>query len=255
MNKPHYSGLLIGFLLVFSTITKAQRSVSDSSIFMSLAHFSYTAQLPAGDMADRFGMNSAVGGGVLFKTSSNWIFGFDANYLFGSDVKNKDQILKNIETSYGFIIDDSGLPAEVHLRERGFTVFGRVGKLFPVLSPNPNSGLFLIGGLGYIQHKIYIESLDDLASQVRGDYAKGYDKLCGGPAVSEFVGYLYMSNNRLINFYAGFEFTQAWTSSLREYNFAEMKYENENRFDMLNGIKVGWVISIYKREARSYYFD
>ncbi len=255
MRKTHTFSLVLVLILFGTASTKAQKSVSDSSIFMTMAHFSYAMQFPGGDLADRFGMNSSVGGGMLFKTASNWMFGFDANYIFGKNIENKDELLSNIKTSYDFIIDNSGLPAEINFHERGFSVFGRFGKLFPVLSPNPNSGVFVMAGLGFLQHKIHIESLDNMTAAVAGDYRKGYDKLCSGLAVNQMVGYLYMGNSRVVNFYAGFEFTQAWTKSRREYDFTEMKKDVENRFDLLNGFKVGWVISIYKREAREYYFD
>lgn len=231
-----------------------QVSIKDSSILVPMVYGFYGYQSPAGDMADRFGGNSAVGPGVQFKLKSGFMFGMEYNFLWGNRVKNADQILSNLLTADGQVISMEGTYALFDLFERGYTVTGHVGKLFPVLSPNPNSGFFVKVGAGYMQHWIRAQVKDVSVPWLDGDYEKGYDRLSAGFMVNEFVGYMYLSNTRLLNFYVGLEFIQAWTRSQREVNFDSGMKDDAARFDALNGLKIGWIIPIYKRTPEEFYY-
>ncbi len=149
----------------------------------------------------------------------------------------------------------AGNYASYSIYERGYYISARIGKLIPVLSPNPNSGITLIGSLGYLQHKIRIEVAENTAPQLLDDYKKGYDRLAGGFGLSEFVGYTYLSNSKLLNFYLGFEINQAWTKPKRDVNFdTGLPDELQNRFDVLYGIKIGWIVPLFKRMPEKYYY-
>ena len=247
------------FLLVFSFLfprfLAAQNIVRDSSVFAPMLYVSYAYQLPGGDLKDRFGGNSNVGGAFQLKLKNNWIFGVDFNYIFGNKIKNSDSLFSGIATKDGYIINSSGEYADVFLYERGFYASARFGKLFPVISPNPNSGPFVMGSVGYLQHKIRIENPGNDAPQILGDYKKGYDKLTSGIGISEFIGYMYMGNRRLISFFAGFEFVQAFTQSRRSYDFNLQGYDATKRLDLFWGIKAGWIIPFYKRRPAGYYYN
>ena len=232
----------------------AQTSMKDSTIFTTLVFGSYAYQVPGNDLADRFGNNSNIGGGFLIKTKKNFLFGIDFNFLFSENVKEEDSLLKEISTSQGYLIGQDGLYAEVHMWERGFNSSFKFGKIFPIFGPNPNSGLTILFGAGYLQHKIRIENRDKTAPQINGEYKKGYDRLSAGFAISEFIGYIHLGNNKLVSFFAGIEFTQAWTESLRIYDFDKRKRNESRYFDTLTGIKVGWIIPIYKRLPEKYYY-
>ncbi len=245
--------LFLSFCFVISS--KGQSDISDTTLSIPMFYASYAYQIPGGDLADRYGNNSNIGGGFQWKTNKNWIFGADFNYLFGSDIKNADRIMSNIKTDNGNIIDMAGNFTDYSIYERGYYISAKFGKLFPVLSPNPNSGIIVTGSVGYLQHKIRIEVTNNAAPQLNGDYKKGYDRLTGGPGISEFVGYMYLSNSKLLNFFAGFEFTQAWTKPKRDVNFDTRKPDEiSRRFDLLYGIKVGWIIPLFKRLPEKYYY-
>lgn len=241
------------FLLSFSAVT-AQKSISDSVIFTNLIYANYAMQFPGGDMADRFGMNSQVGPGFLIKTNSNWLFGIEGNFLFGNQVNQEENILKNIETSDGNLIDMQGIYADYRFNERGFSGIVKFGKLIPVFGPNRNSGIMVTLGGGYLQHNIYIEHKDKSAPQITGDYLKGYDELKRGFASNLFLGYLYLGNSQKVNFFAGIDFTWAVTSHVRPYSFAEMKYNTGTFTDTFTGIKVGWILPVYKRAPKEFYY-
>ncbi|MFH1118796.1 MAG: hypothetical protein V1775_03165 [Bacteroidota bacterium] len=245
--------LLIALMLPF-TVAEAQKNIQDSVIFTNLIYASYALQFPGGDLANRFGNNSAIGPGYLIKTSSNWVFGVEGNFLFGKQVKNTENILSLIETSDGNIIDMEGIYADYNFNERGFSAILRVGKLIPVWGPNRNSGLLFTLGGGYLQHRIYIEHKDKTAPPITGDYLKGYDELKSGFASNVFLGYLYLGNLNKVNFFAGVDFTVGFTGHLRPYSFNNMSLNSGKFTDILTGIKIGWIIPVYRRAPKDYYF-
>lgn len=246
--------LLLAFLLGLKQTVWAQAHVKDSLLFAPLFGVSYSYQLSGGDLKKRFGNNSNIGAMLVVKTKSNWLVGADYSFLFGNKIKESG-ILDSIKTGTGHIIDKNGQYAETRLFERGYTVSAKFGKLFPLLSPNRNSGfIFMLSG-GMLQHKIRIEDIGNNSPQLSKEYRKGYDRLTNGLSVSEFVGYLFLSNNRILNAFAGFEFTQAFTQSRRSYNFDTMQRDTQKRMDYLNGFRLGLILPLYKRGPQDFYYE
>jgi hypothetical protein len=241
------------FVMNFYSVS-AQFNIRDSSVSFFMLGGTFAYQIPGGDLADRFGNNFNAGGTFQWKTKSNWIFGIDGNFIFGEDVK-ENTILSGISTSQGYIIGEGGFYADVYLYERGFMFQAKGGKIFPVIGPNPNSGLMATLGVGLLQHKIRIEDKGNTAPQVSDDYKKGYDRLTNGLSLTQFLGYANFGNHRLINFQAGFEFTEAFTKSRRNFDFDTMERDDKSRFDLLIGIRVAWIIPLYKRTPSEYYYN
>ncbi len=250
--------LIILLVFLFAGNTKdvfSQVSVSDSTLSIPMFYVTYAYQFPGGDMADRFGNNSSIGGGFQLKTNKNWITGGEFLFLFGNKVKIAENIMNNLKTENGYIIRQSGNFTNYAIFERGYYISGRIGKLIPVLSPNQNSGIVVMGSLGYFQHKIRIEVEKNTAPQLNGDYKKGYDRLAGGFALSQFIGYMHIGESRLLNFFGGIEIYEAWTKPKRDVNFDTTKPDLiTNRFDLLIGLKIGWVVPIFKRMPEKYYY-
>ena len=99
--------VVLVFLLSVMTI-RAQVDVRDSTIAAFIPNFAYAAQIPAGDVAERYGFNSTIGGGLMYKTRKNVVFSADINFIFGNQVYNADSILSMVETESGHIIDGNG---------------------------------------------------------------------------------------------------------------------------------------------------
>lgn len=246
---------IILFLLVWGAIPVfSQKNVKDSVISTSMIRASYNMSLPSGNLDERFGLTSSVGLGYTYKTKTNLLLEFDFNYLFGSDVK-EDDILQPISTSQGFVIDRDGSLAEIRMYERGIHTGFSVGRLFFSGKPNPNSGVTFKLGVGFLSHRIRIEDIGNNSPQLLGDYKKGYDRLTGGLSLTQFAGYTYLGNNRKVNFYAGLEVTEGFTKSMRSFDYDKMKADTENRIDILYGVRAGWILPLYKRAARDYYFN
>ena len=262
-QHPHRSAMssksILLFLFTFFTcamlqLTSSAQEKQEDRQNLSILYPSYSITFPYFDMRKRYGLSHTVGAGYSFMLKNRWILNVEGNFLFGKNIKISDSLFRFIDTSDGHIIDQSGSYAQISLSERGFTAWLKVGKLIPLGKPNQNSGILLMTGIGMMQHKIRIDVSQNSAPQLRRDYKKGYDHLCNGPAISEFIGYQYLNQVKKINFFVGMDFTFAWTQSRRAYYFSEMISPNENRFDMLSGIKLGWIIPINRKTGHEYYY-
>lgn len=253
--RPMRKYLITFFALAFfTTAALAQFQVRDSTLFDPRVSLGIAYQTPGGDLATRFRDNLSISLGFHIKTKKNLLYGIHGQYFFGNKV-SEPGFLDNLRTENGEILDNQGLIAIISPQERGYGISFDFGKLWNVLGPNPNSGLVVRGGFGYLQHKIRIEHQESEITQLEGDYLKGYDRLCSGLMINEFIGYDHMSNSGLINFFVGFEFYQAFTSSRRTLNFDTGLADTKDRFDTLLGLRAGWVLHLYQRAPPIQYFN
>ena len=237
--------------LVFFLLGFCAYSQRDSTMGIPLLGVHFGAQIPGGDMAKRFGSNLDAGASFLFKTSGNWVMGLDADYMFGSQIK--ENVLEQITNSDGFVTDNEGYPADVRLTERGIAVHAIGGRLFPFSKRNLNSGLLLTFGAGYLTHKIHIYDAQQKVASLSGDLRKGYDRSTSGLSISQFIGYMYIGKNRLNNFYFGFQFYEAFTQSRRKLNYSDGKPDTAKRLDLVYGFRVAWILPLYKKTPNDFY--
>jgi hypothetical protein len=242
-------------LLLTSMAAFSQPGFKDSTTSVWFLQPHLSLQSPQGDMKERFYPNTAVGFGLFRKTDQNWLFGVELSYLFAEKVKNEDKLLSNISTSEGYVIDQTGVFANIHFRERGFFAGVKTGKIIPTRFGNPNSGLLIMGSLGLLQHKIRIEVYENTAPQLKDDYLKGYDKLTNGPAGSLYFGYMHFSNNKLTNYSIGAEYIYGATKSRRDYDFVLMGKDESLRRDQLLSLRFTWIIPFYQRLPKEFYFN
>lgn len=231
----------------------AQGSIRDSSINMHIVSIGYTLQLPAGDLADRFGVGSMAGGSYSYKFKNKWIFSIHGGFIFGGKIK-EDNILNNIANEDGLILGNDGTYAIVNLFERGMHFSITFGKLFSFKKPNPNSGIIVQAGPSFLQHKIRIETSETGVPQLNGDYRKGYDRLTNGIGLNESVYYVYFGNKYLVNFYFGLDFIQSFTQNRRDFNFDTMSKDDKKRVDLLMGVKAGWMLPLYRKAPQKFYY-
>lgn len=231
----------------------AQRNAINTYNVITL-NMSYGLHSPAGDLSNRFGANFSIGGGLdLITEKNNLIFGLKGNNLFGNTVK--EDVLASLRDRDGFILGSIGAGqatyAEVFLRERGLYAGGHFGKLIALSKKNKRAGLRLTFGIGVLQHKIRIQDENNNADQLKGELFKGYDQLSSGLAFEQFIGYQQLNRKTGINFFAGFELTEAFTKNRRSVNFATQSPDLESRFDVLLGFRLGWIFTFYVGERAS----
>ena len=215
-----------------------------------LLQMSFAAHIPGGDMASRFGRNLAFGGGLEHITANNWIFGAEGHYLFGSTVK--EDPLAIIRTDEGDIIGNDMLVASVVLRQRGFYAGAVGGKLLTF--SDKRSGLRLTFGAGLLRHYIRVQDDTRTVTQITGDYLKGYDRLTGGLALQQFVGWQHLGSQRRSNWMIGLEFNQGFTHSLRDWDFTERRKLDGSRIDLRIGIRAAWALPFYQKKASEIFY-
>ncbi len=248
------ANLFLASLLLVSGSVMAQKNMKERAENMPMISFSYGFYNSAGDLAKRFGANSNVALQFQYKTKSNFVFGAEGAFIFGKNVR-ENTILDHIASAEGEVFDKESQVSSIIFFERGYTISGTIGKIFPVIGPNPNCGILVKLGGGFIQHKIRNEHQNNRIPQLEGDYAKGYDRLTNGFMVSQFLGYMHMSNSKLANFYIGFESIEGFTKNRRELNFDTKMKDDTKRLDIMYGLKLGICINLYKRTSTDYYTE
>ncbi len=251
MMKKYLTILLVA--MAFSVSAVAQ--IKEECINVWQCEINYAYQFSLTDMKATYGRNpSTMGLGLSFKTKQNWIFGFEGSYLWGGYTDNGVPLLRNIMTQSGNIINSYGEYGTVLLTQSGFYAGVKFGRVFAFNKPNPNSGIVLNIGAGILEHHIRIENRSNNTPPVLGDYKKGYDGLRNGIALRGFIGYQFLSSKKLLNFYGGVEYTFAWTKSRRNYDFNLHGKDNTQYHDSMIGIRVGWILPVYRHALEEYYY-
>lgn len=245
--------LVFGCLAASTALGQRNASIQDSTIAMVAVQASYAHQWPGGELARRFGPNSNIGISSYRKTRGNWLLGAEGSFLFGNEVREQG-ILSNVINSSGQVVDQEGAMADVFLFERGWSAFAFVGRMLPVIGPNPNSGLVLKLGGGYLRHKVRVQTQQHVVPQLEDEYLDGYDRLTAGPALLGYLGYHHFGNRRLVNFHVGIELMAGFTEPLRAYNFDTEQYNAASRTDLLTGLRLGWSLPIYRRYDDRFHF-
>lgn len=248
--------LVLLFFACIGNVALSQRNVKDSVIGTPLVGVHYGGNWTAGDLADRYGFINHIGINAGYKTNKNWYWGVDGNFMFGNDVRMTG-IFDHLVDSKGNITDINGDIAIVYVYARGFNANVAVGKIFPVLSPNENSGIMVHAGAGYLLHRMRIETQDQVVPQIELEYKKGYDRLTSGLNLHQFVGYSFMSNGGFYNFYAGFYIQEGFTKNRRTifYDQPDTPVPTATRMDIQYGFRAGWFIPFYKRQPKDFYYD
>jgi len=243
-------------LIIFCCLnSKAQTKLIELPTAATLVKINYGFYYAGADLANRYGNHAVVGLACHRKTPEGLSYGLNANVIFGSNV-DAFHIIDDLVNKDGFITGTDGLQADISILMRGIKTGLTVGKTINVLSNNPNSGILIEAGLGYLQHKIRYEDIQNTVPQFDGEYVKVYDRLTSGIYLEQFIGYQYLDKRRLINFYAGLNIIEGFTKNRRTVNFNTVEVEG-NRLDISAGFKVGWIIPFYSKSVDNdrYYID
>lgn len=244
--------VLVLALLHFCLMCGAQ-SIRDTSLALVAVNASYAQQFPGGDLAERFGTNNNIGVGAWRKLPNNITLGAEGGFIFGNRVIEPG-ILGNVINSAGQVLDQDGVMADVFLFERGWSAFATVGRIFPLFGPNPNSGLHVKFGGGYLRHKVRVQTQQNVVPQLEEEYLEGYDRLTAGPAALTYLGYQHFGNKGRINFHIGVELIVGATRPLRAFNFDTEQYNKAQRLDLLSGLRLGWTLPIYRKRDTGFHY-
>ncbi len=206
---------------------------------------------PAGDLANRYGDNLAFSVLGHYISSGNAVIGLDFTYMFGDEVK--EDVVAPIRSKEGFFLGDNNLAVDLFLRQRGFTMTGQGGYLFP-MSKKSRTGVMVLIGAGVLQHQVRILDDQDAVAQLRGNLRKGYDRLTRGFTLTQDIMYTHLSANHRINLKVGLTCFQGWTDEVRAVNFDTGMPTISSRLDMGFGVKAVWLLPFYiSAKERVYY--
>ncbi len=209
-----------------------------------------------GDWAEQFANNFTVGAHVSRKYSSNWSIGLEWDFLFGGDIADRNGALRNVLTEDGNLININGSYGQVNINQRGSMIGFGVEKTIPWLSPNLNSGINLALYGGYTWHWLNVDNVGNDSPQIIDEYEKGYDRLSQGPHLRQSIGYIFLSENRLVNFKVSFELTEIWSRDMRAYYYPIGELSGDTQFNLLYSLKLKWYIPIYLGgKKQEYYID
>ena len=198
---------------------------------------------------------------ATYKYRSNWLVMLEGDIWFGSDnLQHRIERMDNLFSRDSIIIGTNGTDANVTCYNRGFSVQGGFGKIFP-LAPekNPNSGILARISAGYMLQQTIFMVNDVNAPQVEDDYALLYDHQRKGFLLTEGIGYWFMSNHaNLVNLYVAFEVSQCWSRSTRDYtidHYLGLQGKDNNRyFDLIYSLKLCWMFPLKGKTSHDYYF-
>lgn len=198
---------------------------------------------------------------ALYKYKSNWLVSLDGNVWMGNDnLKNRMERMDNVFSRDSIVIGSGGYDAVVTCYNRGFSVMGGIGKIFPINpKKNPNSGIMARVNAGYmLQQTIFMQN-EAVAQQIDGDYGLLYDHQRQGFMLGENIGFWYMSNHaNLTNIYFELGLQQCWSQSTRDYvidSYVGLKGPDNNKyFDMMFTFKVCWMFPLKGKQAHDYYY-
>jgi len=236
----------------YNQFLSSQINVRDSIVRAFIFNPSVTVQVPAGDLRFRTGLFYGVGGSIFYKTSRNFYWEGESYFFTGNRIQEKD-VLNRIATKDGYIIAQDGGFADISLLFRGWNALISFGGMFLRLGPNRNCGFYLKAGTGMFQHKIRIEVRHNNVPMLDKEYKKGFDRLRGGLALQQELGYIFFSNNKRITFRTGLLCMQAFSRSLRGIVYDTGTSDSKNYTDLTIAIKISWMIPVYIRPSEYYY--
>lgn len=240
-------GILLS-LLVIQDVDAQSRSVRDSALFSPHFQLHGGFGTSAGDLGNRFGNGAQVGMGFHIKFPSGFYTGIQADFGFGMKLMEQG-VLSNLLNPAGQLIDNEGQVALLALSGRSGLVTLDAGRLFRLRRTNANSGILINFGLGSVHHRVHFENTENPITQLDEPYLSGYDRFTWGVAFKQFVGYWHMSDNGLVNWFAGVQVWEAKTWPQRPLNFDTQTEDKSPRLDLYGGIQVGWIFHFYKRTA------
>ncbi|MCL2131071.1 MAG: hypothetical protein FWH36_01245 [Lentimicrobiaceae bacterium] len=234
-----------------------KQKVDSSGVILFLTP-NFTYHFVMADLRKEFGNNLSIGTDLCLTTKSNWTADFGFKYYFNGQVT--DEVMKstfeNI-TADGLYIPQNGLATgEVSVDFRAVSFHLQGGKVFPVSQKFRNSGVWIKVGLGVMQHYLQIKNPQQPEYRIPAlepEYAKGYDRLTLGFSLNQFVGYMHLTKKSLLCFYGGVEFYEIFAHRQREYDFNLMRKDDAKPFEGLIGLKIGWIIPLYKHNPYAEY--
>lgn len=230
------------FVLLLVLFSSFYLSAQESRIALN---FSYGLDMPLGDLKDRFGFNYSPTMELDYEFGNNLLVGIHGSYMLGSHVK--EDVIKPIRDESGWLVSQQKSFARITLKQRMYNVGIHVGKFINISKSEFQHGFIVNFGVGLLTHYIIFNDESASTVQLLGKYGRGYDRLTRGYNLSQFIGYKYKNRDGRLNVFAGFQFIEASTKSLRPIDFDTGMYGGSGRLDALMGFRIGATFILWNR--------
>lgn len=200
---------------------------------------SYLAELPGGDLDERFGVNSKFEFKLEYLTTSRWAFYLKSGLRIGEQVE-KD-VFSSLRTEEGFIVGVNGFYADLFGRKRGFDFGLGIDKLINISSKNEHQIRLGIAGIK-AHHWIRIVDESQTVAQVLEPYSQLYDHFVSGYGLEENLQFQYNSKSGNAAFLIGLQMQQIFG---REHRAQWITEASKNRTDLYFGVKLSYMLSLY----------
>jgi hypothetical protein len=238
--------IIILFLFLSHSIYSQEKGVNAFMI-------DYSYQIPSGILAEKFSNNSSIGINYFKKNNSSFFYGLKANYIFGANIKDST-IFNSISTDEDFVIDGNGTYSNIILLQEGFSSHLYIGYALELKDNNPN-GFYFSVGLGFLQHRIFIDTKNQYIPQLSNDYKKGYDQLTNGLSTQFIIDYMILEDKKKFKLFTGIDYTLGFTKNRRVYDFNNMNITDQSmRYDKLLGFHIGLIIPINRKNTEEFHY-
>lgn len=207
-------------------------------------NFSYGLDMPLGDLKERYGFNYSPTFELDYEFENDWFIGVNGSFMLGSIVK--EDVIKPLREESGWLVSQQKTFARITLKQRMNNIGIHVGKFINVSNKKNQHGPLFNIGLGLLTHYIIFNDESASTVQLLGKYGKGYDRLTRGYNISQFIGYKFKNRDGRLNVFAGLQFLEANTKSLRPIDFDTGEYGGKGRLDILIGFRVGATFILWK---------
>jgi hypothetical protein len=220
-----------------------------------LLEFKYGYHRPFEDMKDRFGSSNDLSLSLQTVGLEKKLFWGIEGMFFFSNAVNED-VLAPLRSFDGNVIGIDGRPGDINLKERGYYIGIDVGKIYPTGKHEKKlTGVRVQIGGGMLQHKIRVQDNFNSIVALEKKYLHGYDRLTNGPAIHVGLGYQYQSPHDNLHFHIMSDFYGARTRARRDFDYAEGRYLDHQRIDILAGLALAYIVTISRvnRTENIYY--
>ena len=242
-------GLLSILILLFASAKGQDSTNYDRHLLFGIG---VAPSIGLGEFGDKFRTFSSIPLSATYKTTKNVTMGVMGSGYFGQDILAPG--LFQGMTFDDQLIDINGNPAAVRFQMRGWYTMATVGKIFSLKRPNPNKGIHVRFGAGFMQHKLRMQFDSDKLPQLEDEYIKGYDQLHNGAMFMGSVQYHVISLHNL-SVYAGIDYIQGYTRSRRSWEYSLNKKDGGLKTDRYLSFNAGIMIplKIYKSTEARYF--
>lgn len=209
---------------------------------------------PFGLLSERYGPFTTIGASGQYKFKNRLIMGLEYNWGFSENIK-ENTIFGHLIGPTEQIFDIEGYFSVLNLQHRAQYLTASLGYVIPFKKSNMNTGILVMGSIGYNQHKINISGSEVKVPQVLdSSYNYGYDRLTSGLLTRQFIGYQRIAPSGYFHFRAGIEFNQGFNQGRRAWNFQKNEPDNLKQFQSSAALKFSILLPVYLKDKNQEVF-